>query len=585
MAFGLREAARLPEAIIAKSQGSEPSLDFSHIVALQFFLDHPTAPLRLVFDHIRLLHTELQPLLYSSIADEFGQFTKETWPGKITSEAALVAEAKKEEKSVRRMSKAKPDAYGGLEGTTKLATGFFRTLREGAGPWWLVTPTGHLFFSFGVDTIEIKGQGTYVEGREWMFTDLPAGNGSLSAFYGVGDNRGNAPGQMVRGFDHGRYFNFYAANLQRKYGRDFGSVWQRRVLDRMRAWGFNTIGNWSDEALTRAGDSRGERMPYVCSPWYGGTFSRVGTPQDWWGPLVDPFDPRFGECVEASLQSSLRAHRDDPYLLGYFVDNELSWAGGRNPKDDRGHYSLLYGVLQQQAQSPAKQAWVKILRDRYGSIDALNQSWSSAISSWDDFLAHPYSAPDTLTAGMRADFSGFLKRYAAEYFRIIAEVIHRHDPHHLYLGCRFASFAVEEVEACAEYCDVVSFNIYAPVVDPSEWAFLDHIDKPALVGEFHFGATDRGTFGAGIIPVADQKARAAGYQDYLRSVLTNPHFVGAHWFQYTDEPLTGRLYDGENYTIGLVSMTDTPYPELTTSATAVHREAYKLRLLKASGKH
>ena len=30
--------------------------------------------------------------------------------------------------------------------------------------------------------------------------------------------------------------------------------------------------------------------------------------------------------------------------------------------------------------------------------------------------------------------------------------------------------------------------------------------------------------------------------------------VGCHWFQYVDEPLTGRAYDGENYNIGFVTI-------------------------------
>jgi agarase len=41
-----------------------------------------------------------------------------------------------------------------------------------------------------------------------------------------------------------------------------------------------------------------------------------------------------------------------------------------------------------------------------------------------------------------------------------------------------------------------------------------------------------------------------------------------------DEPLTGRSYDGENYNIGILTVTDTPYPELVTAARAIHRQAY-----------
>jgi hypothetical protein len=193
-------------------------------------------------------------------------------------------------------------------------------------------------------------------------------------------------------------------------------------------------------------------------------------------------------------------------------------------------------------------------------------------------LATPYSTPDTLASEkMRADFSAFLKRYASQYFHVIAELIHRYDENHLYLGCRFSNFTAETVEACAEYCDVVSFNIYAPEVSGPDWTSLDPIAKPALIGEFHTGATDRGGFGPGLIPVANQAERANSYRQYLRSVLTNHHFVGAHWFAYVDEPLTGRQYDGENFADGLVSVTDQPYPELIKAASEINREAYAIR--------
>ena len=50
------------------------------------------------------------------------------------------------------------------------------------------------------------------------------------------------------------------------------------------------------------------------------------------------------------------------------------------------------------------------------------------------------------------------------------------------------------------------------------------------------------------------------------SVADNPDFVGAHWFQYLDEPLTGRTLDGENAHIGFVTVADLPYEGLVSAA-------------------
>ena len=41
------------------------------------------------------------------------------------------------------------DKYGGWTGKSFEATGFFRT--EKADRWWLVTPEGHAFLSFGIN--------------------------------------------------------------------------------------------------------------------------------------------------------------------------------------------------------------------------------------------------------------------------------------------------------------------------------------------------------------------------------------------------------------------------------------------------
>jgi hypothetical protein len=152
----------------------------------------------------------------------------------------------------------------------------------------------------------------------------------------------------------------------------------------------------------------------------------------------------------------------------------------------------------------------------------------------------------------------------------------RFAPNQLYLGCRFASRPTEAVSVAAQYSDVVSFNIYNRSLDPNTWGFTSTLGKPCVIGEFHFGALDRGMFHPGLVRTRDQADRGQAYQEYLRSVLALPAFVGCHWFQYCDEPLTGR-FDGENYNIGLVSGTDTPYGELVAAARQSQSEIYSLK--------
>src|SRR5260370_34942947 len=79
------------------------------------------------------------------------------------------------------------------------------------------------------------------------------------------------------------------------------------------------------------------------------------------------------------------------------------------------------------------------------------------------------------------DLAAFTQQFAEAYFRTVAEALRRHDPDHLYLGSRFAWQTREAVEACARWCDVVSFNRYrrSSARVPREWTRLQWRRKRA----------------------------------------------------------------------------------------------------------
>jgi hypothetical protein len=80
--------------------------------------------------------------------------------------------------------------------------------------------------------------------------------------------------------------------------------------------------------------------------------------------------------------------------------------------------------------------------------------------------------------------------------------------------------------------------------------------------------------------VENQSARAQAYKDYVLGAARHPQFVGTHWFQFKDEPTTGRVYDEENYQIGFVDIADTPYAETITASREVAAILYQTRLSK-----
>jgi hypothetical protein len=536
-------------------------LNVSHIVAFQVFLHLPTKPTRLQIDNVRLIEGSAP---VRGIVDQFGQWTGGQWPGKVKDVGDLQRHRQQEAQELsRNPSLPDRDEYGGLASGLRLeATGYFRVAKH-AGKWWLVTPKGTLFVSLGMDCVH-TGDATFITGREEMFTWLPPDGDPLAKHIGYHSGVHSGP------VKEGKTINWYALNLERKYGQNYKSEWMRVTLQRLRSWGFNTIANWSDWDFHRNG-----KVPYVGTAHIGGDHARVASGGDYWGKMHDPFDPKFEQNVRNALRPLVQRIGDDPWCIGYFVDNELSWAG---TGEEGGRYGLAYGALQEDAaNSPAKRAFLQQLREKYGQIEKLNAAWGTSFASWEE-LAKPQQLPSPGNDARRADFAAFVKSLARQYFRTVRDVLKELAPKHLYLGCRFAWYGQDAVEAAAEYCDVISFNIYAPRVERERYSIVERLDKPAIIGEFHFGALDRGMFHTGLVAAKDQQDRARMYKDYLTSVLTHPNFVGCHWFQYNDQPLTGRWFDGENYNIGFVTITDTPYPEMVQAAREIHREAYRIRL-------
>ena len=158
------------------------------------------------------------------------------------------------------------------------------------------------------------------------------------------------------------------------------------------------------------------------------------------------------------------------------------------------------------------------------------------------------------------DWRGIGEKTVREYFKVIREEIKRLDPELLYFGCRFHMADESIVRICAEYADAVSFNVYRFRLD--NWRLPEGVDKPVLIGEFHFGSiSDTGLFNPSLVQVNDQRARAAAYRRYLGDAIRHPNVVGTHWHQFSDQPLTGR-FDGENFNVGFTDVADTPYPEM-----------------------
>jgi hypothetical protein len=356
-----------------------------------------------------------------------------------------------------------------------------------------------------------------VEGK-WWFVD-PDGHlffstGSTCIDSGSDDGRVNGRKDYYAALPPSEA-GFYGWNLARRHGTASAAKWMDLAIRRMDAWGLNTIGNWSDPKLW---DSH--RKPYVVN------LSGWGMESGYMG-MPDVFAEDFPKIVDKAAGEQCKRRKNDPNLLGYFIANEPPWPGRE---------SLV----------------VDIILERPAS--AIQREAKAFLSAGD-------------TPERRKQF---VYRAFDRYLAVINAAIRRHDPNHLNLGLRFGGeVPPPQMLNASKTFDVYSMNVYSTSINPKVMEEIYRVTgRPIIVGEFHFGVPGRG-LAAGLVQVRDQAERGVAYRYYVEQAAAFPAFIGSSWFQWVDQPVTGRD-DGENYNIGLLDITDRPYTELIDAMKTTH---------------
>jgi hypothetical protein len=493
----------------------------------------------------------LPPEKFFPFIDGYGQFKHKEWPGKTHSDADLRRASDNERADLAAHPGPQGwNKYGGwVAGPRQAATGRFRVEKIN-GQWWMIDPEGCLYWSHGPVRVTSSSAVTPLDGRGFYFTDLPKAGSPFALFYTTHDAL-LWPYYGARGVQ--RTYDFSSANAFRKYGTNWVARYADLAHQRLRSWGMNTIANGSDVHICRQ-----RRTPYtdrfeLKSPDIEG--SHLG----WW-KFKDPFHPEFRTNFRRQLVQR-KAELDDPWCFGFFVDNEISWGGDT---------ALADWTLQSPATQPAKIELINRLKHEYGAIAGLNATWNSDYNDWDALLQARHKPP----LGASDDCIALTAVLTEAYFKNIRDEFKAVAPRALYLGCRFAGSTKAAVQIGAKYCDAISYNLYRHTLD--DFKLPEGVDKPVMIGEFHFGALDRGMFHPSLIQVADQTARGKAYAAYVASALRHPNIIGAHWHQFGEQPTTGR-FDGENLQNGLLDVCDTPYPETIAGVREVGYRLYEIR--------
>jgi hypothetical protein len=486
------------------------------------------------------------PLASGALVDALGQWAAKDWPGKTRDEAQLKADLAKALDEARRASFPEGwSRFGGTEARTFAATGFFRLQHDGTR-WWLVDPEGHGFWSAGLDSVRPGETAAIVPGAESLFGALPPRDGPFAAAYASRAGRWRTD-----------TFSFGLANLVRAFGPDWRPRWTELAKGRLKAWRFNTVANWSDPELSRANPP----LPYVIPmPEYPGTAISL------YRDFPDVFADEFRDSARRWAEH-LAGFREDPYLVGYFMRNEPLWAFGAN--------NLAAEMLEASPGTATRRELARWLRQKYaGDAAAWAGAWGLGLVSFDDVVSRLVPRAADRSPAAKEDLWAFSKEMVKAYVGIPADECRKVDPHHLNLGMRYAWISSDLLYEAAGSFDVFTLNSYSMVPPAGAIAEIARrTRKPVMIGEFHFGALDRGLPSTGLKGVASQEERGVAYRRYVEAAAADPNVVGAHYFILNDQEVLGR-FDGENFQIGFVDVCHRPYRELVEAATRTHEGLY-----------
>ncbi|MCE5335538.1 MAG: hypothetical protein LLG06_13220 [Desulfobacteraceae bacterium] len=383
-----------------------------------------------------------------------------------------------------------------------------------------------------------------INGVRWLID--PAGN----PFYSRGVNMVSPNKETDKSRTGKAYYwaNFYPSLED----------WREDTARRVKEWGFNTLGGWSDS-----------------SPDLGlALTAHIGIGRQAGFHWLDPFGPDIEQKAMERAGTLTAPYKDLPHLIGYYSDNEVGWWNA----------PLFKWYLREDWGNHTKQLLWKIIFDHYGG------DWRKFLVDWvpqEGICGFEDLKKTDASLKLRPEGFGirvvdkFLRAYTGRYYELMHKVIRAAHPGALVMGDRLPLYYHQDaVLAIGDNLDVISTNYNVDVGDG--WVapyFFDGLrklsDKPVLVTEFFFAAEQNqsgnrnesagkiDTKPGHLMTVETQSLRTLGAGAALLNFAGFSNVVGAHWFQYFDEPQGGRDDDGEDYNMGLVDIANKPYEELT----------------------
>ncbi len=423
------------------------------------------------------------------------------------------------------------DRFGGWKGKRFEATGFFRVEKDER--WWLVTPDGHAFLSFGINHLH---------------SDLWKQDYNRKAW------------QEHLGLDDLADNDRFAPALR--------SWFLKACAD----FGFNTIGvHTSLPVVNRPAPAMPYMQPirFVDIPHW-----RTDVPDE---NFLDVFSSRFSDRCDRLAKSVAEPVRNDPFLLGYSMTDcpllteedcreRPDVIGGARRPARMGWPRRLRNLG---SSAPGKIAYVEVMRQLYGGqVQAFNGTYGTSFGSFDALLSAEgwRLHTDLSNVNETRDNTAFLHAVVDRYYQTTRDAIRRYDPNHLFVGDKLNANtdSLDSVlPVTAKYTDIILYQMYGryEVQEPGLDRWYQRVGKPMINGDSAFTMI-ADTMPRPYGPVADSlEQRAEWTNEFFRKAFARPDFVGWHYCGLIDAPNRIPRKQARQHS-GLMDGFGKPYPQL-----------------------
>ena len=460
------------------------------------------------------------------------------------STAALVSHGFYSSTAQGKVSSNDLDKYGGWKGKKFKATGFFRTEKDER--WWLVTPEGNAFLSFGINHFNPSLWTQEYNKDSWK-----------------------------------KKFKVASVNSPQFYKALTGWFYQA-----CEEFGFNTIGVHNYLPML---NNPSPRMAYMQPVKF------LDIPH-WKGNIPDErfedvFSKEFAVKADQLAKKVSLPVKDDPFLLAYsmtdcslFTDEDCrertDVIGGARRGSRIGFIKRLRNFPENTA---GKQAYVKLMKKLYkGDIQAFNKVYKTDFPSFtslakavnwrlDVHLHNGYEVRDNIE---------FLKLVVDQYYKVAKSSIQKYDPNHMFVGDKLNgnTDSVDTVlTVTSKYTDILFYQMYAryevqkPGLD--RWSKL--VDMPIINGDSAYTMVTEHMprpFG----PIADNLTQRAKWtDDFFVNAFARKEFVGWHYCGLIDATNQNPRKKDRQHS-GLIDSYGNPYTELQKVMKARSRQIYSM---------